>query len=145
MTPPTVPRCPIPRTLAFVAWLALVAGPAAADRGTLHKCVDARGHASYQSQPCAEGQRRAWAREVTPEVEPVRPAAARPAAPVRARAAAPGSPRGLGGGRPPPAAEADAACRAARAADAAYRRRPLAQIRHAELRRLGDEIHRHCR
>ena len=144
MTPPTVPRCPIPRALALVAWLALVAGPAAAGRGTLHKCVDARGHASYQSQPCAEGQRQAWAREVRPEAEPPRPASPRPAAPRRDRVVAPGPARRSGGSQPPEAG-AGAACRAARAADAAYRRRPLAQIRHAELRRLGDEIHRHCR
>lgn len=133
----------LPRRFAAFA-LAALALPALAPPSAavaLHKCVDARGQASYQSQPCAPGQAQAWVREVEPEAAPARPAAPA-AAPARPRPA-PAVRRGAA--RPAGSGDAQAACRAARAADAAYRRRPLSQIRHAELRRLGDEIYRLCR
>jgi len=36
----------------------------------LHKCVDAKGHTSYQSDPCDAGQREVWVRDATPEPPP---------------------------------------------------------------------------
>jgi hypothetical protein len=141
---PTMPaRLPRPRAARVLFVLALLAPAPPAAAVALHKCVDARGQASYQSQPCAPGQSQAWVREVVPEAAPARPASPPPASPARPRPAPAAGRRA--GPRPGGAGDAQAACRAARAADAAYRRRPLSQIRHAELRRLGDEIYRHCR
>ena len=119
--------------------LALAATPAGA--AVLHKCVDAQGVASYQSLPCGPGQAQAWSRPVPPE--PARPAPAPPPTPARPMRVV-----GAGGSRVLPPTRRDAgqaACRSAREADARYRQRPLSEIRFAELRRLGDAIHRACR
>ncbi len=56
---------------------------------SLNKCIGADGVASYQSLPCAAGQRTAWSRRSEPPVAapPARPAAAAAAGPPRPRAA----------------------------------------------------------
>ncbi|KAA2283960.1 hypothetical protein [Arenimonas fontis] len=109
----------------------------------LYKCVAADGQVSIQSQSCPPGSRQVWERDATPEAEPLR-----------------GRRTTLGGDertppsqaswswdqpRAPEKGERSAACRTARAADAAYRRRPLNQITHDGLRRHGDAIHEACR
>lgn len=43
---------------------------ATAQAQQLHKCVDAKGHTSYQSDPCNAGQREVWVRDATPEPPP---------------------------------------------------------------------------
>ena len=123
----------------FLLVLVLAASPAGS--AVLHKCVDARGVASYQSQPCGPGQSQAWSRPVPPE--PLRPVPSPSATPTRRVRVV-----GAGGSRVLPPARRDpgqAACRAAREADARYRQRPLSEIRFDDLRRLGDAIHRACR
>ncbi|MGS1079138.1 DUF4124 domain-containing protein [Pseudoxanthomonas beigongshangi] len=54
------------RTIGFLFLFAV--GGAQAQQ--LHKCVDARGHTSYQSDPCDAGQREIWVRDATPEPPP---------------------------------------------------------------------------
>jgi hypothetical protein len=111
----------------------------------LYKCEDASGAHSFQSQPCAAGSRQVWAREVTPEPEPT------PAQRARLRRERQWAPPATSSGGGWSAYEQDdstgersAACRSARAADAAYRRRPLSQVTHEGLRRHGDAIQRAC-
>lgn len=48
----------------------LLAATGMAQAQQLHKCVDAKGHTSYQSDPCNAGQREIWARDATPEPPP---------------------------------------------------------------------------
>jgi hypothetical protein len=115
----------------------------------IHKCVDASGHTSFQTQPCPPAAEQAWVRDATPEPEPT-PAQrrqqerARLAAEQRAAAQAarssgysPGSSTAMDPG-------SSAACQAARAADAAYRRQPLKYVTHDGLRRHGDRVHAAC-
>lgn len=109
----------------------------------LYKCEDARGHASFQSQACAPGTRQVWVREVMPEAEPPRSRRTQAPAAGDTRMAAPV----YSFGQQPPnrSGEGSPACQAARAADAAYRRRPLSQVTHAGLRRHGDAIQAACK
>lgn len=86
----------------------------AADAAILHKCVDAGGQASYQSQPCGAAQRTEWVREAPPE--PARaPVTVSVPTPVRVTPAV--RVRGTGGPSPPSACE-----RARRAAQARFDR-----------------------
>lgn len=123
--------------------------PATASSGLLYKCVGPDGVPSYQSQPCAPDSRREWVRDATPEPPPT--AAQRAAQRRRAleqrhseRAAA----ARAGGGWAPASSSRDdgrrAACDAARAADAAYRRQPLKYVTHDGLRRHGDAVREAC-
>lgn len=41
----------------------------------LHKCLDAQGQPSYQSEACPPGTRTLWVRDALPEASPPRPAA----------------------------------------------------------------------
>ena len=41
----------------------------------LHKCLDAEGQLSYQSEACPAGARTLWVRDALPEASPPRPAA----------------------------------------------------------------------
>lgn len=115
----------------------------------LYKCVDARGHASFQSMPCPAGAEQAWVRDATPEPEPTpaqrrrlqqqRESAARHEAASRGGGYAPGGSSASAASGPSPA------CVAARNADAAYRRRPLREVTHDGLRWHGDRIREACR
>lgn len=110
-------------------------------KGLLYKCEGSGGDLSFQSQPCPPGSRQVWVRAVTPEPEPPR---------RRARTATADHPRpqvtwsAEGRASEPQTGERSTACRAAREADAAYRRRPLSQVTHDGLRRHGDAIRRAC-
>ncbi|MBY4597554.1 hypothetical protein K3217_18730 [bacterium BD-1] len=118
-------------------------------QGLLYKCVAADGHASYQSQPCPERSQQAWVRDATPEAGPTAAQLAQQRRQqaledVRARRAAAASNQGYWEPSREPAAKESAACKAARAADAAYRRRPLKQVTHDGLRRHGDAVLAAC-
>ena len=114
----------------------------------LYKCVDRSGNPSFQSQPCPAGSEQAWVRDATPEPEPT-PAQRRQLARQR-EAAARSSPQQPAYGYPAGSERqsvnpsSSAACRSARAADDAYRRRPLREVTHDGLRRLGDRIREAC-
>jgi hypothetical protein len=115
----------------------------------LYKCVDAAGHQSFQSQPCASGTTQAWVRDATPEPEPSPEERRRRARveqreqrQVAASAYDPGYSSGSGSTAQAPGSSA--ACQAARAADAAYRRQPLRYVTHDGLRRLGDQVNAAC-
>lgn len=136
----------ITASLLFALWLG-VALALGAHAASLFKCVDARGHVSYQSQACAAGSEQAWEREATPEAVRERPAPP----PARATAEVPVGSRviirpsrrtaaGGGAGRK----SASAACQRARAADAAYRAQPLGRVTHDGLRRHGDRLRAAC-
>jgi hypothetical protein len=122
----------------------------AASGAALYKCVDAKGHASFQSQPCAADATQAWVRDATPDPEPTaaqrrRMALARQAAERQAEldaAARSGGYSQSSGSRTDPGSSP--ACQAARAADAAYRRQPLQYVTHDGLRRHGDRIQEAC-
>lgn len=125
------------------------ARPAPRPEGLLYKCVAADGHASYQSQPCAERSQQAWVRDATPEAGPTAAQLAQQRRQqaledVRARRAAAASNQGYWEPPQEPAAKESAACQAARAADEAYRRRPLKQVTHDGLRRHGDAVLAAC-
>ena len=114
----------------------------------LYKCVDSRGHASYQSMPCPEESEQAWVRDATPEPEPT--AAQRRRLAVRESAARESAGSAGYVYMPDSRAEASgsgssAACAAAREADAAYRRQPLRLVTHDGLRRHGDRVRDACR
>lgn len=69
--------------------LLLLLLPATVPAASLHKCLGADGVASYQSLPCAAGQRTAWTRDAPPLPAPP-PAQAPPVAaapPARSRSA----------------------------------------------------------
>ena len=137
-------RSPAPAQRAS-AWTPPPSQPRPAQRapGLLYKCEDVRGHASFQSQPCAPGSRQVWARPVTPEPEP--PPGRRPRQ-YNDRGQGTSLPAYSWNQSPPSASgERSAACQAARTADAAYRRRPLSQVTHDGLRRHGDAIRNACR
>lgn len=51
----------------IVTMLLLVSITVQARAQQLHKCVDAKGQASYQSAPCNADQREVWTRDATPE------------------------------------------------------------------------------
>ena len=116
----------------------------------IYKCVDARGHASYQSQPCAGAAEQAWVRDATPEPPPTRAQQIQRARAQRETASrsAQSDIRWQGQTSSANSGSADpgqsSACQAARAADAAYRRQPLRYVTHDGLRRHGDAIHRAC-
>ena len=108
----------------------------------MHKCVDASGHTSFQSAPCAPGSQQVWRRPVTPEREPARVARTRPSTSPAARS---GSAGVSGGWTSQRVRQQDsAACQAAREADRRYRRQPLSQVTHDGLRRHGDAIREAC-
>ena len=65
----------------IILLLSLLPMPAA----SLHKCLGTDGVASYQSLPCAPGQRTAWTRAAPPPAAPVAVPAAPRAAPPPAR------------------------------------------------------------
>lgn len=119
----------------------------AASNAALYKCVDPAGHATYQSMPCPGESEQAWVRDATPEPEPTlaqrrqmarqREADGRRSATYSPGYAPPSSPSTT---RP----ENSGACQAARAADAAYRRRPLRQVTHDGLRWHGEQIRAAC-
>lgn len=120
----------------------------AASGAALYKCVDPSGQASYQSGPCPPGSRQDWVRDATPEPEPT-PAQRRLLARQREasrqrQVQSPSYSHSPGGARQSANPESSAACQAARAADAAYRRRPLKQVTHDGLRQHGDRIRAAC-
>ena len=108
----------------------------------MHKCVDASGHTSFQSAPCAPGSQQVWRRPVTPEREPARVARTRASASPAARSGSAGVSGGWTGQRV--RQQDSAACQAAREADRRYRRQPLSQVTHDGLRRHGDAIREAC-
>lgn len=107
----------------------------------LHKCVDASGHASFQSHACPPGSRQAWKRAATPERAPT-------AAPRPRYSSAPSPQRSPGYPTQHRVAtvrkETSAACQAAREADRRYRAQPLRLVKHDGLRRHGDAIRAAC-
>jgi hypothetical protein len=120
-----------------------------ASSAALYKCVDAAGHQSFQSQPCASGATQAWVRDATPEAEPSpaerrRRARAESSSPGRAASTNfdPGYSSGAGATSQSPGSSS--ACQIARAADAAYRRQPLRYVTHDGLRRHGDQVNAAC-
>lgn len=117
----------------------------------LYKCVDGKGHSSFQSHPCAADTTQAWVRDATPEPEPTpaqqrRMALARQAAERQAAndAAAQSGGYSMNGATTRVGPGSSAACRSARAADAAYRRQPLQYVTHDGLRQHGDRIQEAC-
>lgn len=122
------------------------ARPAPRPQGLLYKCVAADGHASYQSQPCPPGSEQAWVRDATPEAGP---SAAQLAQQRRRQALENERARRRAASSnqvywEPPQESKSAACKAARAADAAYRRQPLKYVTHDGLRRHGDAVLAAC-
>lgn len=123
--------------------------PAPTASGLLYKCVGADGVPSYQSQPCGPEARREWVREATPEPAPTPAQLAawqrRTPSPGRTGGA---SARGATGDGASVSSSRHAgkraACEAARAADAAYRRQPLKYVTHDGLRRHGDAVREAC-
>lgn len=123
--------------------------PAPRPEGLLYKCVAADGHASYQSQPCPAQSQQAWVRDATPEAGP---SAARLAQQrrrqaledIRARRQAAASNQGYWEPPQETGSGESAACQAARAADAAYRSKPLRYVTHDGLRRHGDAVRAAC-
>lgn len=118
-------------------------------QGLLYKCVAADGHASYQSQPCPERSQQAWVRDATPETGPTAAQVAqqrrRQALEAeRARRQAASSNQGYWEAPQETGSSKSAACQAARAADAAYRRQPLKYVTHDGLRRHGDAVLAAC-
>ena len=115
-----------------------------ASAAALYKCIDAKGHASFQSQPCPDGSRQAWVRDATPDREPT--TAQRRQQARDARTVYDGAGRSGSYSSGPSSADpgSSVACQSARAADAAYRRQPLRNITHDGLRRLGDRIQEAC-
>ena len=114
--------------------------------GVIYKCIAANGHPSYQSQPCPPGSERAWVRDATPDPPPSRAELERQA---RARRAEQQQAQQNNGTvywtAPSESGSAKTrACKAARAADAEYRRQPLSQITHDGLRWHGDQIQEAC-
>jgi len=121
----------------------------AASGAALYKCVGPQGNASFQSQPCPSGSKQAWVRDATPEPEPTpaqrRQLARQRAAAARSSAQAPSyGAYSSDGGRQNGNPGSSSACQSARAADAAYRRRPLREVTHDGLRRHGDLIREAC-
>lgn len=115
--------------------------------GALYKCVDAKGHPSFQSQPCPADATQAWVRDATPEPPPTRvqqQARARQSAQRKADARSAQQTFDPGTGSGAQGSTSSAACQAARAADAAYRRQPLRYVTHDGLRRHGDAILAAC-
>lgn len=124
-------------------WVA-AALASAAHGASLYKCRGAEGSVSYQSQPCGPGDEEVWERAVAPEASPgaapvERSADRLPVAPAlsppRARDSSDAGARRR---------VADAACRRARAADAAYRGQVLSKVRHDGLRRHSDRVRAAC-
>jgi len=83
----------------IVLLFSLSCWPASVPAASLHKCLGADAVPSYQSLPCADGQRTAWTRDAPPAANPPD---ASPAPAVRGRTESPrrvavraGSPRTL--------------------------------------------------
>lgn len=118
------------------------------DAAVIYKCVNARGHASFQSQRCSDGSEQAWVRDATPEPPPSRAQLAQQGRDRRA-AAQPLAQADSGSGYFAPSSDSgnasdSFACESSRAADAAYRRQPLRYVTHHGLRQHGDAIQRAC-
>lgn len=129
----------------------LLAWPATLAAQQLHKCVDARGHASYQSAPCEAGQRQIWVRDAAPEpvqpTQPVRPATTRqvdppPTSPPLAppRASGPASAQ-----LPAYPAREPSACEAAKQRRESTLRKVGLKRDFNLLRRLDDAVWNACR
>lgn len=123
--------------------------PAPRPEGLLYKCIAADGHASYQSQPCPPESEQAWVRDATPEAGPSAAQLAQQRRrqaleDERARRQAAASNRVYWEPPQENGASKSAACKAARAADAAYRRQPLKYVTHDGLRRHGDAVLAAC-
>ena len=121
-----------------------------ASGAAIYKCVDAKGHSSFQSRPCPADSRQAWVRDATPDPEPT-PAQRRQQALARqaaerqaAREAAARASRYAQYSSDGTSSGSRAECEAARAADAAYRRQPLRLVTHDGLRRHGDRVREAC-
>lgn len=122
----------------FSLWLAFAAALPAAK---LHKCVDARGTASYQNLPCAPGQRSEWVREVSAAAGVAPPSRAR-AAPARsASRAAPSRRRAT----PQRARERESGCEQARRHARDTRDRLWNRLTFQERSELDAEVARACR
>lgn len=146
-SPPTLaPPVPTPRSQPYPSPRS---SPSAVSSGALYKCVDSAGHHSFQSQPCPVDSTQAWVRDATPEPEPS-PAERRRRARTEQQSHRREAPRSYDPGYSPgsPSMSQDpgssAACRVARAADAAYRRQPLRYVTHDGLRRHGDRVNAAC-
>lgn len=131
-------------------WLA-VAAASGTVAAALYKCVDARGHVSYQSQACAAGSRQVWVQDTAPEVtaqaSPAVPQAGQAEKQASAASSVPGQSRPrlpASRAQASPRADRSAACQRAHAADAAYRAQPLSRVKHDGLRRHGDRIRAAC-
>ncbi|GAB2498082.1 DUF4124 domain-containing protein [Arenimonas alkanexedens] len=132
--------------LLFSLWIgaSLALGVSAA---ALYKCLDARGHASYQSQACPVASEQVWVRDAAPEPAgepPVPPAPVASAkSPVDSRDIIRPS-RGTASAGDSGRKSTSAGCQRARAADTAYRAQPLSRVTHDGLRRHGDRIRAAC-
>jgi hypothetical protein len=111
----------------------------AASTAALYKCVDGKQHSSFQSQPCPAGSEQVWVRDATPETPSRRTQRYVYSSPSPRASNSPGS-SSAGASNP----SASPACRAARAADAAYRAQPLSRVKHDGLRWHGDRIREAC-
>lgn len=121
--------------------LLLLACPAAVAAQQLHKCVDARGHVSYQSAPCEANQQQAWVRDATPE--PVQtPQATVPYRANRSPRAARVPARGSAAASLP---TASSACEAARQRRESTLKTVGLKRDFALLRRLDDAVWNACK
>lgn len=123
--------------------------PAPRPEGLLYKCIAANGHPSYQSQPCPAGSERAWVRDATPEAGPSAAQLAQQRRrqaleDIRARRKAAASNQRYWEPPQETGSAESAACKAARAADAGYRSKPLKYVTHDGLRRHGDAVLAAC-
>lgn len=118
-----------------------LAAPASA--GALYKCIAPGGEASYQSQPCASGQRTAWVRELAPSAAPA--GAAQPPPPAvrpRARPDAAAARGAKAAGTRPRAA--DTRCAAARRSAALQRDRFWNRLTFRQRSELDARVARAC-
>ncbi len=127
--------------------LMLLACPAAAAAQQLHKCVDAHGHASYQSAPCEANQQQVWVRDATPE-----PAQSPQATASRRANRSPGAAQATGLPRVPASAPAAASLPISSSTCEAARQRRESTLkavglkRNFELlRRLDDAVWNACK
>lgn len=108
---------------------------------SLHKCLGADGVASYQSLPCAPGQRTAWTRAAPSLAEPAPPAASPRAAPPPARPGVAMRRTDVVRKSPDPSA---ARCAAARRAAAITRDRLWNRLSFRQRSDLDSQVARAC-